>query len=111
MNTPVAFAFRALSLAVLVVLFWYIMVMPSLQLKDVVQDKLQERLRQLNEAELELAKFDLEKKVYPEMQDRLTKVSDWLITKIVFAGALLGAFLLQLWWPFWSQGVRIKQRR
>jgi flagellar basal body-associated protein FliL len=98
------------------ILFWYIMVSPSLALKDDPQDQIRKYLIQLESSEKEqkdqakeLAKFDLEEKVYPEIQDRLTKVNDWLITKVVFAGALLGAFLLQLWWPFWSQNITKKR--
>src|SRR4051812_8028671 len=80
---------RVLSLAVLLILFWYIMVAPSLEVK---QDTIKEfrtrwsSLDSLNKEQAkELARFDLEKKVYPEIQDRLTKVNDWLITKVVFA--------------------------
>lgn len=108
MNTPIAF--RVLSLAVLLGLFSYIMVSPSLRLKTDPEAQLQlylDNLEKLDSKEKKrvqaLAQFDLEHKVYPEIQDRMTKVNDWLITKITFAGALLGAFLFQLWWPFWSK--------
>jgi hypothetical protein len=88
------------------------MIIPSLALKNGPRNELQERLRQPDKAVQELAKIDLEKKVYPEILDRLTNVNEWLIRKIVFAGALLGAFLLQVWWPFWSKGeVPIERRK
>jgi hypothetical protein len=31
--------------------------------------------------------------------------------KLLFAGGLLGAFLLQLWWPFWSQNTALPERK
>jgi hypothetical protein len=98
---------RVLSLAVFLVLLWYIMIAPSLKLKDHLKDQLQSQYT--NHAK-DLAKFDLEKKVYPEIQGRSTKIDDWLITKIGLAGALLGAFLLHLWSPFWTRNIPIEQQ-
>jgi hypothetical protein len=40
----------------------------------------------------------------------LSKINDWFINKMLFAGGLLGAFLLQLWWPFWSQNISLQER-
>src|SRR5215218_7885869 len=84
-------------------------------MSDDLIPKLHEHLSQLDNSKKgqaeKFARFDLEKKVYPEIQDRLTKVNDWLITKVVFAGALLGAFLLNLWWPYWSQNLSDEDRQ
>jgi hypothetical protein len=114
METRTVKVLRIASLLVITGSLWYLLIAPSLELKELVRDKFKDKWAQLSKEDKEyaqeVAKFDLEKKVYPEIQDRLTKINDWFINKMLFAGGLLGAFLLQLWWPFWSQNISLEER-
>lgn len=111
---PILKIWKVACLLTLTVCLWYLLIAPSLQLDDGVREKFHKQWNSLNKEQQrdarELAKFDLEKKVYPEIQERLTKLNDWFINKIIFAGGLLGAFLLQLWWPFWSKDISLQER-
>jgi hypothetical protein len=106
--------FRIASLLAITASLWYLLLAPSLKLKESVRIAFNERWAKWSQEDRksaqEVAKFDLEQKVYPEIQDRLTKINDWFINKMLFAGGLLGAFLLQLWWPFWSQNTAPQER-
>jgi hypothetical protein len=105
---------RIVSLLAITASLWYFLIAPSLKLKDSVEEGFKRNWADMNEEQKgyarEVAKLDLETKVYPEIQDRLSKINDWFINKMLFAGGLLGAFLLQLWWPFWSQNTSVQDR-
>jgi hypothetical protein len=105
---------KVASLLAIIACLWYLLIAPSLKLDDDVREKFHSQWNNLDKEQKKnaqaLASFDLEKKVYPEIQDRLTKINDWFINKMIFAGGLLGAFLFQLWWPFWSQNISLQER-
>lgn|GEM_PF-5884644 len=71
-----------------------------------VEEKREEAIKSAKSAmkkATELAKFDLQYKVYPEIKDRSNAIDDWVIQKMLIVGGLLGAFLLQLAVPLLTE--------
>jgi hypothetical protein len=83
---------RVLSLCGTVLLLWYLLVVPALDLKVKPPPA-----AAVSAEQRKLAEFDLEKKVYPEIQARILETNEWLFRKFTLAGGLLTGFLLQVW--------------
>lgn len=102
---------RVISLAWLALSGWYLFVAPSLELKRPPDPK---TLQELTSKQVELAKLDLQDKIYPEIQKRLETREEWLIRKLTLAGGLLVAFLVYIWKPFGGErleGITPRERR
>jgi hypothetical protein len=78
-----------------VLLLWYLLLIPALDLKGHVKPP--KKAKAVSEEQIQLAKFDLEKKIYPEIQTRISETNEWLFRKFTLAGGLVTGFLLHVW--------------